>query len=276
MSDALIGPTPPPDLHVMTYNIRRRMHGPLVRPADRWREREPRMRRLLQAERPTLLGTQEVMPSQATALLEALGPAYRLLGHGRDRDGQGEGCPILYDTERLELVEGEQIALSNDPHLPGSRSWGNLIPRIAVIAQFRDRATSARFVMLNAHLDHLSARSRVRAAETIRRRATAQPLPVLVTGDFNADAESLPLRELFAGDRLRDAWEIADQRVSPLWGTFPNYGAVRWAAPRIDWIAVTPGIDVRAIGVNARRIDGRRPSDHLPVQAVVRIPAEES
>jgi endonuclease/exonuclease/phosphatase family metal-dependent hydrolase len=276
MSDAMIGPMPAPDLHVMTYNIRRRMDGPLVRPADRWREREPRMRRLLRAERPVLLGTQEAMPSQAAALLDALGPAYRALGHGRDSDGQGEGCPILYDTDRLELIRGEQIALSNDPHLPGSRSWGNLIPRIAVTAEFRDRTTSARFLMLNAHLDHLSARSRVRASETIRRRVTAQPLPTVVTGDFNADADSLPLRELFAGDHLLDAWEIAAERLSPQWGTFPNYGADRWAARRIDWIAVTAGIAVREIGINPRRYDGRWPSDHLPVQAVLRIPATAS
>jgi endonuclease/exonuclease/phosphatase family metal-dependent hydrolase len=271
MSDAMIGPVAPPDLHVMTYNIRRRMDPALGRPADRWRAREPRLRRLLRAERPVLLGTQEVMPSQLSALTEALGPTYRVIGHGRDRDGQGEGTPILYDSDRLELVSWEQIALSNYPHLAGSRSWGNLVPRIAVSAEFHDRVTSARFVMLNTHFDHLSRRSQVRSAETLRRRILAQPLPAIITGDLNADADSLPVRELLRNNDLRDVWEAATHHASPLWGSFPNYGAVRWAAKRIDWIAVTPGIEVREAGINARRFDGRWPSDHLPVQTVLRI-----
>jgi endonuclease/exonuclease/phosphatase family metal-dependent hydrolase len=276
MKDALIGPTPPPDLQVMTYNIRRRMTGPLVRPADRWREREPRMQRLLRAERPSLLGTQEVMPSQLSTLTTALGPSYRVLGHGRDRNGQGEGCPILFDADRLELLAWEQLALSDDPAARGSRSWGNLVPRVAVHAEFRDRATSARFVAINTHFDHLSRASRVRAAEFLRRRVADQSLPAVVTGDLNADDDSPALGELFDDDQLVDAWETASERSSPRWGTFPNYGSVRWAAKRIDWIAVTPDIEVRNVGINARRFDGRWPSDHLPVQAVLRIPRADA
>ncbi|WP_159502184.1 endonuclease/exonuclease/phosphatase family protein [Microbacterium sp. 18062] len=273
MTGALIGPALAPDLHVMTYNIRRRMDGPLVRPADRWREREPRMQRLLRAETPSVLGAQEVLPGQATALLAALGTAYRLVGHGRDRDGQGEGCPILYDTGRLELLAWEQNALSDTPRASGSRSWGNLAPRIAVSAEFRDLATGARFLHVNTHFDHLSRRSRVRSAEHIRRRVVAQPLPAIVTGDLNADAGSPPLRELFADDGLVDAWAAASEHVSAPWGTFGSYRTPRRDARRIDWIVVTPGITVRAAGINARRVDGRWPSDHLPVQAIVRIPA---
>ena len=71
MNNALVGPIAAPDLHVMTYNVRRPLTGPLVRAVDQWREREPRMQRLLRAEHPSLLGTQEVMPRQLPALLSA-------------------------------------------------------------------------------------------------------------------------------------------------------------------------------------------------------------
>ncbi|MBZ4486567.1 endonuclease/exonuclease/phosphatase family protein [Microbacterium sp. cx-55] len=274
MSDALIGPVPPPDLHVMTYNIRRKMNGPLVRGVDEWRDREPRMQRLLRAERPTLLGTQEVMPVQLGALTAALGPTYRVIGHGRERDGQGEGCPILYDTDRLELLTWQQLALSDEPATAGSRSWGNLVPRIAVSAEFRDRVTSARFLAINTHFDHISRASRVRAAEFVRRRIAAQSLPAVVTGDLNADDTSPALRELFAGDHLVDAWETASVRVSPQLSTYTNYRPPRRFGTRIDWIAVTPRVEVRTIGINAHRIDGRWPSDHLPVQTVLRFPTD--
>lgn len=273
MNDALFGPTTPPDLHVMTYNVRRPITGPLVRVVDQWREREPRMQRLLRAERPTLLGTQEVMPRQLPALLTALGPNYRVIGHGRDSNSRGEGCPIFFDTDRLELRAWQQHALSDHPDSPGSRSWGNLVPRIAVSAEFRDRATSALFLAVNTHFDHLSRGSRVRAAEWIRRRVAAQPLPAVVTGDLNAEADSPPLRELFDDDHLVDAWEAASDHATPLWSTYTNYRPPHRYGARIDWIAVTPDIDVREAGINAHRFDGRWPSDHLPVQVVLRVPA---
>src|SRR5690606_12807791 len=80
--EPMIGPASPPDLHIMSYNIRRRATGPLVRPPDRWQVRMPRLTALLQAERPTLLGTQEVMPAQVAAIAAGLGSSYRRVGHG--------------------------------------------------------------------------------------------------------------------------------------------------------------------------------------------------
>ena len=113
----------------------------------------------------------------------------------------------------------------------------------------------------------------MRAAEWIRRHVAAQPLPAVVTGDLNAEAGSPPLRELLDDTHLVDAWETASDHASPLWSTYTNYRPPRRLGPRIDWIAVSPDVEVRTIGVNARRYDGRWPSDHLPVQAVLRIPA---
>ena len=48
MTDApLIGPVAAPDLHVMTYNIRRRMRGSRPGGPDRWATRRSLVRRIL-------------------------------------------------------------------------------------------------------------------------------------------------------------------------------------------------------------------------------------
>src|SRR5690606_31986383 len=94
-SDPLLGRVTPPDLHVMTLNVRRRLGVFAWPPADRWPKRAPRLRALLANERPSLLGVQEALPSQVAVMQEALGSAYRYVGHGRGADQQGEGCPIL-------------------------------------------------------------------------------------------------------------------------------------------------------------------------------------
>jgi endonuclease/exonuclease/phosphatase family metal-dependent hydrolase len=274
--DPLIGPVDPPGLHVMTFNVRRRMGSASFPPADRWSARAPRVRTLMGTERPTLVGLQEALPDQASLVRDALGRAFRLVGQGRSATGRGEGCPIVYDAERLELVRWSQQALSDRPDVAGSRTWGNPIPRILVSAVFMDRSTARSFTALNTHLDPLSPRSRVRSAARIRDRAAAAGTPVIVTGDLNSGALSPPVRTLTAdGEALRDAWVAASSRLTPQWGTYARYRTPRLKGARIDWIFVSPGVAVDRSAINAGRIDGGWPSDHLPVQTVVRITAEE-
>ncbi|MGV9193617.1 endonuclease/exonuclease/phosphatase family protein [Microbacterium sp. MC2] len=268
--DPLIGPVQPPALHVMTYNIRRRASGPFVRPADRLQARRPRLAALLRAEQPTLLGVQEALPDQAITVRDALGAQYRFVGHGRDAEGRGEGCPLFFDAERLELLGWRQLALSTRPETPGARSWGAPFPRVAVAATFRDRATDRRFFVVNTHLDVLSPWARRVGARVIRERVEAQPWPAIVTGDFNAGPGSAPLRELRSGG-LVDAWVTADDRVTREWDTLTRYRHPHARGRRIDGIIVSPDVRVSRAAIDARQVDGGWPSDHLPVHAVVQL-----
>ncbi|WP_218221565.1 endonuclease/exonuclease/phosphatase family protein [Nesterenkonia sp. Act20] len=271
---ALIGPVAAPSLHVMSWNIRRRTGRFHPRVADRWHRRAPGVRALLQAERPTLLGAQEVLEEQSRFLVESLGADYGVVGQGRGPRGGGEASPIFYDAGRLELLDCEQTALSDAPYRPGSTSWGNLIPRVLVSARFRDLQTSTVFLALNTHLDHLSARSRLRSAQVIRERVLHSGLPAVLTADFNADGASAPLAELLQDAALAETWAAAEHHDSHEWGTFANYRPPRRDRPRIDWILATPGIRVLRTAINAQRHGGAWASDHLPVHAVVTLPKE--
>jgi endonuclease/exonuclease/phosphatase family metal-dependent hydrolase len=277
MTDAaLIGPVAAPDLHVMTFNIRRRMSHLMPGHPDRWGKRKWLLRRILQAEQPTLLGAQEALADQAEFVAESLGPHYRWVGRGRNASGRGERNIIFYDSRRLVLSSWTQRALSASPDKPGSRSWGNLVPRVVVSARFTDAMTGARILALNTHFDHMSRRSRHRSADTIASLAagahTAEPdLAVVVTGDFNADVDSAVYRALTSNTVLRDTWDVAAERLTPQWGTFSNYRRRRPGGKRIDLILVGPGVDVVSTGINAARFDGAAASDHEPVQAVIRI-----
>jgi endonuclease/exonuclease/phosphatase family metal-dependent hydrolase len=277
MTDAaLVGAVAAPDLHVMTYNIRRRM--PTLRPdsPDRWATREPLLRRLLAAEQPALLGVQEALADQVDVVVDALGPHYRWVGLGRMADGSDERCPIFYDSRRLELTDWRQWALSATPETPGSRSWGNLVRRVVVSADFTDTATGARVLAFNTHFDHLSWRSRLRSAtfllDRVRMARAAEPAAaIVVTGDFNATADSAVYRRLTTEGELRDAWTTAIEQLTPQWGTISHYRPRRRGGARIDFVLVGGGFEVRSVGINAARFDGRATSDHEPVQAVLRL-----
>lgn len=267
----LIGPVEAPQLHVMTYNIRRRVAHVNPWSHDFWGRREPLVRRLLASEQPTILGVQEALPDQLPAILEGLGGHYSSIGRGRNADGGGEQCPIVYDADRLQLLEWDQDALSNTPDTPGSNDWGNLIPRIVVTARFRDRDTRKELTAVNTHLDHMSRKSRQLSAEAIRSLVARTEGAVVVMGDFNTGAASQPYEALTSGEVLADAWDAAQDRLTELWGTFPHYRAPKQGRKRIDWLMVNEGVTVVEMGINTTRYDGAWPSDHTPVQAIITI-----
>ncbi len=267
----LIGPAVTPDVHVMSFNIRRAMEGPLRPKRDRWSVRAPAVAEMLDSERPTILGLQEVLPRATRVVAEALGPTYRFVGRGRGHAYAGESTPLVFDAERLELDVWEQRALSARPDEPGSRSWGNLIPRILVTAEFSDRATGVRFLVINAHLDHLSSRSRRRSAGVIAAVIRKRGLPAIVMGDLNAGPRSGAVRLLLSHAQLTDSWIAAEDRLTPLWSTLNGYRRPRLTGRRVDWMLVSRGVQVRAGAINAHVFGGIRPSDHLAVQALVSL-----
>jgi endonuclease/exonuclease/phosphatase family metal-dependent hydrolase len=267
----LLGQATAPDLHVMTYNIRRRMPHLNPRSPDLWAQRKFLLRRLLATERPTLLGVQEGLLDQVLFLAESLGPAYRWIGHGRNADRRGERCVIFYDTRRLALSGWSQLALSDTPGVPGSRSWGNMIPRTAVSARFTDLATGAPLHTINTHLDHISEASRLRSARMLADLVRSAGGTTVVMGDANSGTRSKPFDELTHGADLVDAWSVAQERLTPAWGTYSNYRRPKRDGRRIDWMLVSRDLDVRAAGINAVRYGGSAASDHEPVQGLLRL-----
>ena len=257
----------------MTWNVRRPVPTLRADSPDRWERRRPVIRAVLQRARPSLLGVQEAMPEQLDWIVESTGAEW--IGRGRDRDGSGEHCAILYDPARLRVTRWDQHALSRRPTVPGSRGWGAALPRIFVVADMVDTATGAAFRVINTHLDHVSPLARRRSAELLRQVARARwgtwrdRLPTVLLGDANAAAGSTPFRILQV--ELADAWSVAARRSTPEWRTRSAYRAPR-PGRRIDWILASPEIAVDDVAIAAFRLDGRAGSDHDPVQAVLRLP----
>ncbi len=268
--DLLIGPVAPPLVHLMTFNLRRPVPWSW-RGDDRWSVRRPAVRELLASERPSVLAAQEVTEPVAAVVRGALGASYAQLGTGRDARGDGEMCPLYVDTDRLEVHAHAQIALSPHPERPGSRGWAALFPRVAVVATLSERTTGAMFTAVGTHFDHVSGRARRMAARQLSELVWLRGLPAVLMGDLNAGADSPAVRHLTGEGGLRDAWRVAAATASAEIGTRPGYRVTERRGRRIDHILVTPGIDVVRVGANAWGAEGRRPSDHLPVQATVRV-----
>ena len=260
-------------LRVMTYNLR------YANPGDgtqHWPNRLHAAASVFTDYAPAIAGTQEGLLGQLEDLAGAL-PDYRWLG--RERAEGSEHCAIFYDARRLAPLEHDTLWLSDTPRVPGSRSWGNQLPRIVTWARFEERGTGRRLVAVNTHLDHQSEPSRQASIRMIQKliRETFAGEAVVLTGDFNsgADGEVHRLALCTGGGPdcvpLTDAWTAAARRSGPE-GTFHGFRGEPGAA-RIDWILYTaPFAALRAETVD-RRYGEHYPSDHYPVVADLQLPA---
>lgn len=269
MTGSILGGAGADALHVATWNIRRRV--PTMRRADSWRVRAPRLRAALRSERPHVLAVQEAMPDQATFVRDALGPGHRVLGRGRDARGGDEACLLVVDERRVEVLDWWQQALSDDPERPGSRSWGNLLPRVLVAAELRDRDSGAPLLAISTHLSLTSQRARLRSVDAIRAVVASHDAPAIVLGDLNAGDGSPTVDALLADELLRDAWAASAEHATPRWATRPAYRPPHERGRRLDWILVGAGVTVVRTAVDGRAFDGGWPSDHLGVHALVDV-----
>lgn len=265
----IVGPADGDALHVMSYNLKYAS----TTPPNAWPGRRPAMATLLGREQPTVMGTQEGLYDQLKDIARDLPARYDWIGQGRDGGSHGEFSAVFFDQERLEPRAFDSYWLSRRPRLMGSKSWADTV-RMVTWVRFADRRTGAEFTFINTHFDHVSRCARIRSAKLVRTqvRKLAPKLPVVVTGDFNvAGTPAARSYRILTGAGLVDAWDAAEERLTPAYGTYCGWQPPVVGADRIDWILATPQFAVRAAAVNPFTAGDVYPSDHLPLQAVVEL-----
>lgn len=257
-----------PPLRVMTFNLR---YASDQKP-NAWQDRRPVMKELLLNNAPDLLGTQEGLKDQLQDINADLGNAYARFGGGRLGKDRDEHMAVFYRKDRLTLLEHGDFWLSDTPEIPGSKSWGNTLPRMVTFARFEDQRTGVRFMFFNTHFDHASENSRQKSAAMLRDRINAiapAESPAIITGDFNAPHEqSETWRILLSADGLNDTWSRAVERGKSM-NTFHNYQGAYANGARIDWILTRSATAVVRAEILSFHQDGQFPSDHFPVLADV-------
>ncbi len=264
------------DVRVMSFNIR---YGTGRDGENHWDRRKEFLVQTIKAFDPDLLGTQETEGFQRDYLAQQL-PDYDYLGVGRN-DGResGEMMALYFKKVRFEKLAGGHFWLSETPDQAGSKSWDSSLPRMVTWVKLRDRraAQTPPILFLNTHFDHLGKQARVESARLLRRQipALGQGCRVIVTGDFNAAEGSEPYRALFGPiedqpSPVVDAFRTAHPESGPNEGTFTGFRADSVSGARIDWIGVSRDWQIVQAEIDRTSRDGRTPSDHFPVTAVLR------
>ena len=222
---------------------------------------------------PDLIGFQETQPPQRQWLMDNF-TDFEVCGVGRDHDLQGESNVVLYRKSRFDLCFLETFWLSDTPRVPGSRFSTDQsdCPRICTCTTLLDRESGKCLRHYNTHLDHVGAFAQAQGVSLILNRIAADyaenPLPVILTGDFNVTPDSLVYKSVvtFRGcgaEQLRDV--TAD--VGPTFHGFRK----DWPGSKIDYVFTTLPCDASKSFAARNEREGLTFSDHYPVCADVEL-----
>lgn len=255
-------------LKIMTYNI---LHID-DNPKNDWNKRKNLISKILQSEKPDIIGTQECLFTQIKDIL-SMNSEYGWIGLGRRGGSNDDYMAVFYKEDRFEVLTYNHFWLSDTPQEIASMSFGNTLPRMVTWVKFFDKKTKHVFYHMNTHFDHICERSRIQSAHLINEKACellGENYPMFLTGDFNCDIESTPYRILTEWGPFTDIWNQAIENINRFIGTktelHPEPGN-----ERIDWILAKDVSRVERIKIVKEVPEGEYPSDHFPVIAECKL-----
>lgn len=253
-------------MDIISYNIR---YNNPNDGADQWENRKQDVVQLLKTHQPSAFGVQEATDAQMNYLKNALSQ-YAAIGVGRD-DGKtkGEYSAIFYKIDELELLAEGTFWLSPTPN-EVSKGWDAALPRICTYAQFKHLQSGKTFWHFNTHFDHRGEEARTQSARLIAQKIqelTAVKAYVVITGDFNATPEDVPIQVM--KNSFIDPLDLTHISLIGPYGTFSGFDLDAPLQNRIDYIFMRGFVIDQYVHLGDKRPNGRWVSDHLPVKATL-------
>lgn len=260
-------------VNVMSFNIR--MDNP-EDSLNNWKYRKDVAAQIIKDQNIDIVGTQEVLHNQLQDLLERL-PDYNYIGVGREDGKQkGEYAALFYKKERFEEEDSGTFWLSETPDVAGSKGWDGACERVASWAVLKDKETGKKIFAINTHLDHVGETARQKGVTLLidRTKELSNGLPVIITGDFNAERESGVIKHALDPNnsmQLFDSYAIASTTDNAKW-TFHDFGKLpEEERPYIDYIFVNKSVIVDEYKVMDEKLNDIYLSDHCPIVAKLTI-----
>lgn len=256
-------------LNVMTFNIRLDVASDSL---DSWKYRKDNAAQMIAYYAPDIVGMQEVLKNQLDDLKDRL-PGYTQLGVGRaDGKEKGEYCPLFYKTERFDLVDYGNFGMSETPDSIGVKGWDAACERITTWAILKDKVSGKQIAAFNTHFDHMGQVARRESATLIlkKMKQIAGKLPVVLTGDFNGELDSDPIRLLTEGGMVNTYTK--SPVVYGLSWTFHAFGHLALEdRTLIDYVLVKGAVEAEKCRIIGDKPDNGYLSDHAPVMASLKL-----
>jgi endonuclease/exonuclease/phosphatase family metal-dependent hydrolase len=259
----------------MSFNIR---YGTADDGANSWPHRREWVVERIKAFDPDLLGLQECRDDEQAAYLKSRLASYQFLGVRRGGAGEPaiEMAPVLFRAYSFVQLDAGHFWLSTTPDQPKSISWGSTFPRTVTWVELRHRESGRCLTFFNTHFDY-AGRAAQESAKLLRKHfdQLGPDKPIILTGDFNAEKDSLPYRALLAvaeapSCKLLDALRQADPELAGAEGTSHDFGRAQ-NPPAIDWLLISDHFVTVEAAVDRTSSGQLYPSDHWPIHATVKL-----
>jgi endonuclease/exonuclease/phosphatase family metal-dependent hydrolase len=166
--------------------------------------------------------------------------------------------PIVYNAERLALLDQGFFFFSDTPDEIYSRQWDGRYPYFCTWVKLQDSNTQQTFYVFNMHNDYASRSNRVKTTELIMQRIptiNTESAPLVLVGDFNAPK---------GFKEVKNFREIGLNVIKPAGSTNRIWGMR--LLPAIDHILINGGFtSEESVTVWRKKYDGVYPSDHFPI-----------
>lgn len=246
-----------------------------------WTARKKACIQLIKAQKPDLIGFQEVLKAQADDLKREM-PDYGCFGfEGPEMDVNPETYNgiaknlVMYAKKRYEMISAGCYWLSETPEIGGSKSWNTARARHVNWLRLKDRQSGHEFRIMAVHLDHKDQEARNKQGQLIVKE-TAQYLPdfpQLLIGDFNVDATN-PVYDIITKGGWEDTYRTIHGSGEP-GATFHNFLGKEYqktsgkTTGKIDFIFTRGKLKAEGAKIIMDQVDGIYPSDHYFVTAEV-------
>jgi len=246
-------------IKVMTFNIRMGLANDGM---NHWRYRKSLALGRINAFKPDLLGIQECYDDEAQAgFLQQHLADYEFYGvqRGGHSGAAMEMAPALVNKSSFRVLESGCFWLSETPRQAASLSWDAAFPRTCLWFRLWHLDTRKELIFLNTHFDYQPV-AMVESAKVLRPWIREQAnMPLIVTGDFNADKQSETYRILTG--QLVDVHPNDDS-------TFHDYGRIDKGCP-IDWILMSAHFEIKSSRMDCYHENNLYPSDHYPLLGIL-------
>ena len=252
-------------LKFMTFNLRVDCASDGI---NSFSNRFERVVEVIELERPTVVGFQEVTDSMRAILRERL-PGYTVQGCGREANYHGESMLFAYRTDEVELISLDNLWLSPTPRIPGSTFGGDQskCPRMLTTALLKHNDVDTPFRFVNTHLDHFGRNARYLAAIELCQLLSTYPEKFVLTGDFNATPDAPEIALITTALSARGTVDC----TAELGATFHDFGRLpEEERTKIDYI-FTDGKCEESYMVADIPVGGQYYSDHNAVCAYITL-----
>jgi len=263
-------------IKVMSFNVRFDFGAPSDDPnawvANSGTGRRERALTVIDEIGPDILGVQEPVNQQLPELQAAL-EGYEFYGTQRVFEAVG----IFYRADRFQRIDQGTFWLSLTPDTPSVFETG-LLERFATWAVLQDQLDPEKqYFVLNTHWSHQSQDARLYSADLIRQRikSLAGNAPLIVMGDLNVLENNAAYFDLIGAndpsgfqllDSYREMFPVQQSDESTSHGFSGNA-----TGQRIDYVLHNSLFNVKDAAIVRTSYDGRYPSDHFPVTAVLSL-----